>query len=78
MSVADRSASYENALRFAERQVKHLVEAHPDFFPIYTVGGKWRHEGELWTDWTGGFLAGMMWQFAGRTNDPYWRTKAEH
>ena len=23
--------------------------------------------GELWTDWTGGFLAGMMWQFHRRT-----------
>jgi unsaturated chondroitin disaccharide hydrolase len=78
MSPADRSERYENALRFAERQVKSLVEAHPDFFPIYTVGGKWRHEGELWTDWTGGFLAGMMWQFAGRTRDAYWRKQAEH
>ena len=66
------------ALEFAERQVEALTNAHPDFFPIYTEGGKWRHEGELWTDWTGGFLAGMMWQFHLRNNSDHWRQKAEH
>ena len=40
--------------------------------------GKWFHGGELWTDWTGGFLAGMMWQFHRRTNDGTWRERAEH
>ena len=54
---------YTQALEFAEKQVLALAEKHPDFFPIYTVGGNWHHGGELWTDWTGGFLAGMMWQF---------------
>ena len=34
---------YDAALRFAERQVDALVEAHPDFFPIYTTGGHWHH-----------------------------------
>jgi unsaturated chondroitin disaccharide hydrolase len=56
-------APYPAALDFAEKQVAALAHNHPDFFPIYTVGGKWHHGGELWTDWTGGFLAGMMWQF---------------
>lgn len=77
MSI-DRNARYANALEFAQRQVAALVENHPDFFPIYTVGGKWRHAGELWTDWTGGFLAGMMWQFHLRTGSPEWRERAEH
>ena len=71
-------ANYTRALEFAERQVAALTERHPDFFPIYTRGGKWFHEGELWTDWTGGFLAGMMWQFHRRTGDPVWRQRAEH
>ncbi len=65
----DRLARYTKALEFAERQVQALTEKHPDFFPIYTEGGKWHHGGELWTDWTGGFLAGMMWQFHKRTGD---------
>jgi unsaturated chondroitin disaccharide hydrolase len=76
MSV--RVARYTAALQFAERQVAALVEKHPDFFPIYTAGGKWHHGGELWTDWTGGFLAGMMWQFHRRTGDAAWRQRAEH
>jgi unsaturated chondroitin disaccharide hydrolase len=74
----DRNQRYQAALEFAERQVGALVEKHPDFFPIYTVGGKWHHGGELWTDWTGGFLAGMMWQFHLRTDSPEWRERAEH
>ena len=73
-----RIARYVSALEFAERQVAALVERHPDFFPIYTVGGKWHHAGERWTDWTGGFLAGMMWQFHLRSGDPEWRRRAEH
>ncbi|MCC7087475.1 MAG: glycoside hydrolase family 88 protein [Pirellulales bacterium] len=73
-----RIARYTEALEFAERQVAALVERHPDYFPIYTVGGKWRHSGELWTDWTGGFLAGMMWQFHRRSGSPEWRKRAEH
>jgi unsaturated chondroitin disaccharide hydrolase len=78
MNMAARTAQYTRALEFAERQVAALTETHPDFFPIYTVGGKWFHGGELWTDWTGGFLAGMMWQFHRRTGDASWRQRAEH
>jgi unsaturated chondroitin disaccharide hydrolase len=69
---------YNAALDFAERQVAGLVERTPDYFPIYTVGGRWKHEGQLWTDWTGGFLAGMMWQFVERGKDARWRARAEH
>ncbi|MCA9268155.1 MAG: glycoside hydrolase family 88 protein [Planctomycetales bacterium] len=78
MTPDERPFRYTAALQFAERQVDALVAAHPDFFPIYTTGGKWRHAGELWTDWTGGFLAGMMWRFHQRTGDPLWRERAEH
>jgi len=72
------TTKYERALEFAQGQVARLIERHPDFFPIYTVGGRWHHEGPLWTDWTGGFLAGMMWQFFRRTRDAAWRMRAEH
>ena len=74
---ASRKETYIQALDFAERQVRALTEKHPDYFPIYTVQGKWRHAGELWTDWTGGFLAGMMWQFFKRTANNDWRRHAE-
>lgn len=67
---------HRQALEFAESQVRRLIGRHPDFFPIYTVQGKWYHEGELWTDWTGGFLAGMMWQFVLRTGSQEWREQA--
>lgn len=77
MTDADRIARYTAALEFAERQVAQLVERYPGYFPIYTRNGKWHHEGELWTDWTGGFCAGMMWQFHRRTGDAAWRQRAE-
>ncbi|MGQ9574710.1 MAG: glycoside hydrolase family 88 protein [Thermoguttaceae bacterium] len=73
-----RILEYTAALEFAQRQVAATIQRYPDFFPIYTCHGKWYHQGELWTDWTGGFLAGMMWQFYRRTKDAAWRQRAEH
>ena len=66
------------AMDFASRQVRALIETHPDFFPMYTQGGKWRHEGEAWTNWCEGFLGGQMWILYGHTGSPYWRRQAEH
>ncbi len=74
----EETQAFKTALDFAQRQVERLIEKHPDFFPIYTVQGKWYHEGELWTDWTGGFLAGMMWRFYQYTSDPKWLERAIH
>ena len=68
----------ERAFDFAARQVRATVERYPDYFPIYTAGGRWFHSGELWTDWCGGFHAGMMWLIAERTGDAWWRQTAEH
>jgi unsaturated chondroitin disaccharide hydrolase len=90
--TSNSRAPYPAALDFAQKQVEALIVKHPDYFPIYTVGGKWHHGGELWTDWTGGFLAGMMWQFHLRErhekrgkiaagdplNSSAWRKQAEH
>lgn len=76
--TAPRKNRYEEALTFAEAQVAATAERTPDYFPIYTEKGRWQHEGELWTDWTGGFFAGMMWQFHRRTGDQTWRERAEH
>ena len=39
-------AKCERTVEFAAKQLRHLVEAHPDFFPMYTQNGKWMHSGE--------------------------------
>ncbi|MCU0247816.1 MAG: glycoside hydrolase family 88 protein [Bryobacter sp.] len=54
---------FEDAIRFAQKQVKALVDKHPDFYPMYTKEGKWKHEGAAWTHWCDGFLPGMLWIF---------------
>lgn len=56
-------ALFEGALDFAEKQVLALIESDPGFYPIYTLNGKWKHEGQAWTHWCDGFLPGMMWIF---------------
>ena len=53
----------DGAFRFAQIQVRKLIEQHPGFSPMYTVNGLWKHEGPAWTHWCDGFLPGMMWLF---------------
>ena len=68
----------EAALVFAGAQVRRLVNEHPDYFPLFTRQGKWRHESEAWTNWCEGFLGGMLWILARHTGDSWWRERAEH
>jgi unsaturated chondroitin disaccharide hydrolase len=65
------------ALEFAEQQVLSTVRRQQDFFPIYTQAGRWHHDGPRWTDWTGGFFAGLMWQFYLRTQSDHWHQLAQ-
>ena len=67
----------EHAFSFAQQQVRTLVERHPDFYPLYTDKGKWRHSKPAWTHWCDGFLPGMMWIFHQETGDSHWRELAE-
>src|SRR5206468_5115011 len=67
--------------RFAQSQVRRLIETHPDFYPMYTSNGHWKHEGPVWTNWCDGFLPGMMWIFhkrngAGNSKDTNWMEQA--
>lgn len=62
----------------ADRQLRKLVEGHPDAFPMYTEGGRWRFGGESWTNWCEGFLGGQLWLMYRHSGDAYWRQKAEH
>lgn len=68
----------QNAFYFAQTQVEGLITTYPDFFPMYTQKGKWKHGGETWTNWCEGFLAGQMWVFHMRTGLPAWRERAEY
>jgi len=77
---ADREL-FDDAFRFAQNQVRKLIEAHPDFCPMYTSNGRWKHEGPSWTHWCDGFLPGMMWIFhkrngGGSATDKYWLEQA--
>src|SRR5438105_1877736 len=58
----------ESSFRFAQHQVRKLIETYPDFYPMYTINGRWKHEGAAWTHWCDGFLPGMMWVFVKRAN----------
>jgi unsaturated chondroitin disaccharide hydrolase len=66
----------DHALSFAQQQVRALVERDPDFYPLYTDGGRWRHSKPAWTRWCDGFLPGMMWIFYEETGDSSWRDLA--
>ena len=68
----------ERTVDFAAEQLRNLVEAHPDHFPMYTQNGKWLHDGEAWTNWCEGFLGGQLWLVYQATGDEYFREKAEH
>jgi unsaturated chondroitin disaccharide hydrolase len=74
-----RTLSVEDALSFAERQVRELVSRAPDRLPTYTENGRWVLDSDPWApSWNGGFLTGLMWAFARRTDDPWWRDQAVH
>ncbi len=66
------------AFGFAQAQVERLIHTYPDFFPMYTVQGRWKHAGETWTNWCEGFLGGMLWIFYARTGLVGWCERAEH
>jgi unsaturated chondroitin disaccharide hydrolase len=76
--LADLRPKLLCALEFAQAQVKHLITRYPDYFPMYTLHGKWKHAGEAWTNWCEGFLGGMMWIFTMRSAEHDWREQAEH
>jgi unsaturated chondroitin disaccharide hydrolase len=78
MRVNPPHPAFVAAFDFAARQVRSLVETYPNYFPMYTVNGRWHHAGEAWTNWCEGFLGGELWLLYQHTGDIYWREKAEH
>lgn len=67
----------QEALTFAGRQVRSTIERDPDFYPMYTQAGRWKHQGEAWTHWCDGFLPGMLWLLHRQTGDAWYRQQAE-
>jgi len=78
MNPSPLSDEGKRVFDFAGRQLRHLVETHPDHFPMYTAGGKWKPGGEAWTNWCEGFLGGQLWLMYRYSGEGYWRQKAEH
>lgn len=66
------------AMEVVDAKVRKLVTEDPDFFPMFTENGKWRHGKEAWTNWCEGFLAGQMWILSKHIDKNFWRSKAEH
>ena len=66
------------ALEFAEKQLHDLIEKHPNFFPMYTMNGKWKHDHETWTNWCEGLLGGQMWILFQNNQDNWWFEQAKH
>jgi unsaturated chondroitin disaccharide hydrolase len=72
-----RVAKLSDAFDFAAGQARRVVETYPGYHPMYTRGGKWKHEGEAWTHWCDGFLPGILWLVHLRTRDAWFREQAE-
>lgn len=66
------------ALAFASQQIHHLVKTYPNYFPMYTINGKWKHAGEAWTNWCEGFLGGQLWILYEQIGDDWFGEQAEH
>ncbi len=62
ISETDRDL-FEKAFRLAQKQVRQLIERHPDTYPMFTADGAWEHDGPALAHWCDGFLPGMMWLF---------------
>jgi unsaturated chondroitin disaccharide hydrolase len=75
---ATRTLSIDEAFDFAQAQVRALVTSAPGKLTTYTENGRWVFSEDPWApNWNGGFLTGMMWAFARRTGDAWWREQAE-
>lgn len=66
------------AVEAAAGKVSQLVAGYPDYFPLYTDKGRWKHGKEAWTNWCEGFLGGQLWLFHELGLGQDWQALAEH
>lgn len=78
VDLADLKPRLRRAFDHYAARFGTLIDRNPDYFPSYTVGGRWRHDSELWTDWYAGFYTGIMWLCHRRIRHEWWRERAEH
>src|SRR5215218_2574318 len=71
-------AAAKSALDVAAGKVSRLAANYPDYFPLYTDHGRWKHGKEAWTNWCEGFQGGQMWLFYELGLGDEWRARAEH
>jgi unsaturated chondroitin disaccharide hydrolase len=70
-------ADLQDAFDFAQEQVKSLLAKYSsDYYPMYTVGGRFGQDRKRWTHWCDGFYPGMMFIFAEATGEEWWLDKA--
>lgn len=70
-------ATLQHGFDFAQAQVRALLDKYPsDYYPMYTVNGKYGQDRKRWTHWCDGFYPGMMFIFAEMTGDDFWLDKA--
>ena len=81
-----RTLPFTNATEAAAAPHSHVAAGkvrgsptdYPDYFPLYTAHGKWKHGKEAWTNWCEGFLGGQMWIFHELGLGEDWQSRAEH
>lgn len=68
---------FGQAFSFSRRKAQQLVRNYPDFSPMYTKDGRWKHGRKLWTHWCEGFFPGILWLLYMRDRDQWWQVMAE-
>lgn len=72
-----RQGVLQHGFDFAQQQVRALIAKYPaDYYPMYTVNGKFGQDTKRWTHWCDGFYPGQMFIFAEATSDSFWLDNA--
>lgn len=77
MLTTHQTRAFQQAIDFAAEQSRRLVKNHPDYYPMYTVDGRWGLEPDSWTHWCEGFYPGIFWLLHKHTKHVEWREHAE-
>jgi unsaturated chondroitin disaccharide hydrolase len=76
ISMHERPAAIDmlqGAFDFAQSQVKSLLKRYPsDYYPMYTLNGRFGQDRKRWTHWCDGFYPGLMFIFAEATGEDAW------
>jgi unsaturated chondroitin disaccharide hydrolase len=76
ISMHERPAAIDmlqGAFDFAQSQVNGLLKRYPsDYYPMYTLNGRFGQDHKRWTHWCDGFYPGLMFIFAEATGEDAW------